>query len=175
MNKQRGRIGDEAIKKATGRTPEKWFDILNKAGGKKMTHTDIARFLSTHYIKSGWWAQMVTVEYEREQGRRKVNENADGFIVGVHKTVHMPLKQLEKEWNDLASSHLVAQKHLMPIPTKSKRRMLRYKADVGSLVVYFDDRGEGKSRIMVESVRLPSQKMVEENRTFWKKVLSNIG
>lgn len=171
----RGRIGDEAIKNATGRTRKSWFSLLDKAGAKKMSHTEIAGFLSTSYIPSGWWAQMVTVEYERERGRRKVNENEDGFLVSVHKTVEMSVARLEKEWKKLALSRVVAHKHLIQLPTISKRRLLRYKADVGNILVYFDERGKGKSRIMVESAKLPSRAMVEENREFWKKALANIG
>jgi hypothetical protein len=169
---ERGRVSDEAVKKATGKTWDSWFALLDKAGGKKMNHMEIAHFLSTRYISNGWWAQMVTVEYERVQGKRKVNENEDGFLVAVHKTVALPVSKLEKAWQKVLLMPAVQKRKLMDLHSKTKRRMIRYKADVGGVVVYFDDRGEGKSRIMVESVKLPSKKSVEENRLFWKKILA---
>ena len=101
-----GRISDEAVKKATGRTWTQWFAILDKVGAKKMRHIDIARMLNTKYLdasrstnvatSSGWWSQMVTVEYERARGLRKVNENITGFLVAIHKTVEIPVEKIEK-------------------------------------------------------------------------------
>jgi hypothetical protein len=171
---ERGRVSDEAVKKQTGKTWDQWFVILNKAGCREMDHTEIAHFLSTEYIKNGWWAQMVTVEYERASGARKINENKDGFLVAVHKTVGIPVRQLQREWQKIVRSKALAPRNLVQIPSKTKRPMLRYKADVGSVVVFFDERGDNRSRIMVESVKLPSQKTVEERRAYWKKVLSTL-
>ena len=172
---ERGRVSDEAVKKATGKTWDAWFLILDKAGAKKMNHTEIAHFLSTRHISNGWWAQMVTVEYERIQGKRKINENDDGFLVSVHKTVPLPVTKLEKAWEKIVNSSAVVKRNLVRIPSKTKRRMLRYKADVGGVVVSFDERGSGKSRIVVESTKLPSRKFVEQNRLFWKNVLAVLG
>ena len=61
----KGRVSDEVVKKATGKVWARWFSILNKAGAEDMSHTEIAHLLSTEHISNGWWAQMVTVEYER--------------------------------------------------------------------------------------------------------------
>lgn len=169
---ERGRVSDEAVKKATGKTWDSWFALLDKARAKQMNHTEIAYLLSTKYISNGWWAQMVTVEYERVQGKRKVNENKDGFLVAVHKTVALPVSQLEKVWQKVLQMPMVQKRKLMDLRSQTKRKMIHYKADVGGVVVYFDERGDGKSRIMVESVKLPSKKSVEQNRLFWKKILA---
>jgi len=67
----RGRVSDEAVEKATGKRWDRWFSILQKAGASDMNHTEIAYLLSTKYIKNGWWAQMVTVEYERTLRKKK--------------------------------------------------------------------------------------------------------
>ncbi len=171
---ERGRVSDEAVKKATGKTWDSWFALLNKAHAKQMNHSEIAHFLSTKYIKNGWWAQMVTVEYERVQGKRKINENKDGFLVAVHKTVDLPVSKLEKVWQKVLLMPVVQKRKLMNLDSKTKRRMLHYKADVGSVVVYFDERGKDKSRIMVESMKLPSKQSVEQNRLFWKKILATV-
>jgi hypothetical protein len=37
------RISDESVLKATGRSWNEWYSILNKAGAKKMEHKEIAR------------------------------------------------------------------------------------------------------------------------------------
>jgi hypothetical protein len=75
---ERGRVSDEVVKKATGKTWESWFVLLHKAGAHTMDHSEIAHLLSTKYISNGWWAQMVTVEYERRQGSRKLEKRSGG-------------------------------------------------------------------------------------------------
>src|SRR5437870_4694581 len=113
---ERGRTSDEAVKKATGKAWPEWFKILDKAGARAMSHRDIAQWVYDHHLgkkrggttnvatSGGWWSQMVTVEYERERGMRKMNENATGFLVAVHKTLEMPLPKLEKAWERVARS-----------------------------------------------------------------------
>lgn len=173
-------ISDEAVKKATGKTRAQWFAILDKAGAKKMPHREIVRFLYDKHLgkrkgdigvtsPTGWWSQMVTVEYERARGLRSVNQNADGFLVGVHKTLPMSRAQFLKRWQKLPPV-----KKLTPTPTRSVRPMLRYKAKEGIVVVTMDDRPGGKLRVMVEAARLPKKSLVEKNRALWRKQLDAI-
>jgi hypothetical protein len=171
---ERGRVSDEAVKKTTGKTWDEWFSILDTAGAKRMNHTEIAHLISTRHISNGWWAQMVAVEYERLHRKRKVTENKDGFMVTVHRTVSLPVKKLERAWETILKSKHVARQCLVRIPS-TKRQMLRYKADVGGVRVSFDARGSGKSRIAIESTKLPSKKFVEQHRLYWKKVLAALG
>lgn len=171
---ERGRVSDEAVKKATGKTWGQWFSILHKAGAKKMSHTEMAHLLSTKHIKNGWWAQMVTVEYERAFKKRAVNQYSEGYIVAVHKTVNMPLVKLQRAWQRILKSPSVQKRQLIDLKSKTKRTMIRYKADVGGVVVSFDERAGGKSRIMVESIRLPTKKSVESSRAFWKNALAKL-
>ena len=180
------KVKDDAVKGATGKEWRQWFSILDKAGAKRMRHIDIARFVYEKYLgktskhapdvakSGGWWSQMVTVEYERARGMRDVNQTPQGFMVAVHKTVEMSVAKLEKEWDRISRSRAVASKKLERLPSKTKRNMLFYKTAVGRLVVSFDERSRGKSRIMVESLKLPSKRAVEENRAFWKKILGDL-
>jgi hypothetical protein len=181
------RTSDEAVRRATGKTWREWFSALDKAGAKTMSHRDIARWLYDRHLgkngngaakvatSGGWWSQMVAVEYERARGKRAVNQNATGFLVAVHKTVPMPVAALEEAWQNLLRSKQVAGKKLDRVLSKTKRKMLRYRAREGGPVVSFDERGGGKSRIMVEAVRLPGKQAVERERTFWKKALEKLG
>lgn len=62
------KIDDEKVKKATGRTWKRWFYILNKFGAKKYGHYETAKYLAAKYKIGAWWAQTVTVRYEKEKG-----------------------------------------------------------------------------------------------------------
>ena len=55
------RISDEAVKAKTGKGWEEWFKILDAR----------VEQLREHHGLSPWWAQTVTIRYERERGLRK--------------------------------------------------------------------------------------------------------
>lgn len=180
-------ISNAAVLKATGKNWPQWFKMLDQAGAKTMPHRDIARFVYDHYLgrrgkkgstnvatSGGWWSQMVTVEYERAKGLRAVNQQADGFLVAVHKTTAGSVISLQRQWQTLLKSPAVAKKKLVPIPSKTKRALLRYQAPVGKVIVSFDERGPGKARIMVESTQLPNKTATETARRFWKQILNTI-
>lgn len=181
------RTSDAAVQKATGKTWSEWFAVLDRAGATTMSHPEIAHWLYEHHLgkpgktggtnvatSGGWWSQMVTVEYERARGLRAVNQQADGFLVAVHKTVPGSVNALQRQWQTLLKSPAVAKKKLVPIPSKTKRAMLRYQTAIGKVIVSFDERGPGKARIMVESAQLPNKTAVETARRFWKQILSTI-
>jgi len=88
-------IGDEAVKAKTGKTWSQWFTILDKWGAKKKPHKEIAAYLHKDLGVPGWWCQMVTVEYERAHGLRRVGETAEkkGFTVDVQRTIKASAKE----------------------------------------------------------------------------------
>jgi uncharacterized protein YndB with AHSA1/START domain len=91
---QRSPISDAAVKKATGKDRAQWFALLDKAGAKKMSHKEIAQWLQDNHIKKGWWAQMVTVEYEYARGKRVIGKTESaGFQIGVQKALPISQRQ----------------------------------------------------------------------------------
>ncbi len=179
------KTSDEAVKKATGKDWGSWFTILDKAGAKKMQHKDIVVWVFEHHLgkgkpesnvatSEGWWSQMVTVEYERSRGIRKVNQNVSGFLVGIHKTLTMSPQQFEKAWQQILRNKAVAGKKLERLPSKTKRPMIRYSAKEGGLVVTYEKQPSGKLCVMVEAIKLPNEVAVERERAFWKKILAGI-
>ncbi len=69
---------DELIKEKTGCTWERWVYALDRRGAGKMSHGEIAELVRTKYKVDGWWAQSVTVGYERIKGRRARGQRLDG-------------------------------------------------------------------------------------------------
>ncbi len=62
------KVSDEKVKAATKKTWKQWSAILTKEKAKKLGHTETAKLLVKKYKLSGWWAQTVTVRYEKEKG-----------------------------------------------------------------------------------------------------------
>ena len=92
--KTRPEASPEAVLRATGKTAEDWFAILDAAGARDMSHKDIAVLLNTQHGVSPWWSQHVTVEYERARGMRERYQTTRGYQVSVTKTLPVPLSQL---------------------------------------------------------------------------------
>src|SRR4029077_19696334 len=93
-------MSDEAVKAKTGRGWMGWFIILNKANAGALTNKDIATLLYEKHNVPGWWAQMITVEYERARGGRQKHEQLDGFSVSVSKTLQADLGTLYRAFAD---------------------------------------------------------------------------
>src|SRR5687767_6354338 len=97
-------VGDEALKKRTGRGWVEWIEIIDRAGGSDLDHKGIVALLAgLHPELGGWWTQMVTVGYEQAKGKREINQTPEGYQLGASKTVPVPLAALYQAWIDQAS------------------------------------------------------------------------
>ncbi len=61
------KISDATVKMRTGNTWAQWFKILDKWKAKDKGHYETAKHLGSKYQIPGWWAQVVTVRYEKEK------------------------------------------------------------------------------------------------------------
>ena len=95
MSESQRKISDDAVRKATGKGWDAWFALLDSEGAEALPHKQVARMLHDKgYIASGWWCQMVTVEYERARGKRVLGgTESAGFQIGVQKTLPLPLEE----------------------------------------------------------------------------------
>jgi len=66
------------VKKATGCDWTKWVFVLDKAGGKEMSHPELVAHIREKYKTPGWWTQMVAVGYERIRGLRAQGQMRSG-------------------------------------------------------------------------------------------------
>ena len=58
------------IRKSTGKSLDEWEAVIHEAGIADASHKEIADFLHEANGVSYWWAQAITVEYEKRIGRR---------------------------------------------------------------------------------------------------------
>mgnify|MGYP001045616588 CR=1 FL=1 len=82
-------ISEEAMIKATGYGKEHWYPILEELAKNAAERKEITMGLWKGYEKhlSAWWAQMVTVTWERDTKRRVMNQSCYGdFQFSVSKT-----------------------------------------------------------------------------------------
>lgn len=178
MAKQAG-ISSDSVKAKTGKHWEEWFQILDKAGAKKLDHKSIARYLYEIQGVPGWWSQMVTVGYEQARGLREVHQQADGFSANASKTYPVGVDQLFSAFAEARRR----QKWLGPAPlevrTKSPGKSIRFTWSEGnaqsSVDVYFTSKGGSKSSAAVQHNKLVDASAVSRSKEFWKAALSRLG
>src|SRR5687767_2934697 len=94
-------MSDASVLKKTGHDLAHWFGVLDRFGAVQKGHTAAARHLYETHGVDGWYAQGITVSYERERGVRGMNQRCDGaWEVSVSKTFTASTAQLIKAFND---------------------------------------------------------------------------
>ena len=89
-----GEIGDEAVRRGTGRGWDGWFRLLDHAGARRMSHREIAAHLHLKLGCPRWWNQMVAVGYERKRGMRRKHQTPTGFSISRSRTLPFAASRL---------------------------------------------------------------------------------
>ncbi len=166
-------ISDAAVAAKTGKNWAAWVRALDKAGGACMTHREIAAYLYDNLGIPSWWAQMVTVGYERLTHRRKRHETAEGYAVGASRTLPVPIARLFAAWNDPQQRRRWLREDEMEIRTATRNKSLRVRWGNGEerVEILFYSKGSGKSFVTVDHRRLRSAKEAVKRKSYWVKQL----
>jgi hypothetical protein len=165
----RNRVGDAAVRAATGKDWGEWLAVLDASGAADWSHQAIVAYLNREQGVDGWWAQMVTVGYEQARGKRQKHQKPEGFEVSGSKTIGVPLERLYAAWTDeaLRGRWLPA---LEPrITTATPDKSLR--AAIGPrerLAVNFYPKGPDRAQVNVAHQRLPDAEAAKQAKTFWR-------
>jgi len=71
-------LSDDTVRESTGHGWDEWVALVDAGPGRDAGHTAIAAWVVEHHDVSGWWAQSVTVGYERITGLRVPGQRPDG-------------------------------------------------------------------------------------------------
>jgi hypothetical protein len=163
-------MSDEAIANGTGRGWDAWVTVLDAWGAAGQGHTAIARHVHEAHGIDGWWAQAVTVGYERIRGLRAVNERPDGYAMNASRTVAAPVGELFALFVDDAKRDEWLGEGVLRVRTASEPRSARF--DVldeggGILAAWFTDKGE-RSTVQLQLDRIPDEAALAERKALWK-------
>jgi hypothetical protein len=164
---------DEAVRDKTGKSWKEWVGVLDEIGAYEMTHRDIARHLQREIGLPGWWAQTVTVGYERIRGLRDVGQQrGGGYAANKSKTFPVPVSSLYR-----AFSTARTRKRWLPavelavrtsIPDKSMRITW---PDGTSVEAYFTAKGSEKSQVAIQHRKLAARADAEGAKAYWEERL----
>jgi Domain of unknown function (DUF4287) len=169
-------VAEERLVEATGRGWQAWFELLDEWGAPTRTHTEMARWLREEHGVPGWYAQSITVGYERARGLRAPGEKADGFAVTATRTIAVPVQRLFDSFEDEAARERWLPGAEMSTRTATAPKTARYDWEDGTtrLIVGFDDLGDAKSRVALSHERLPDAETADEMKAWWRERLATL-
>jgi len=163
-------MSDEAVAKKTDMTWAQWVDALDAIDAAEMNHRDIAKAVRERWPEiGGWWAQMVTVSYERIRGLRKKGQQRDTKLFDANKsrTFPVPVAELYAAWGARRRARWLGDLDLT-IRTSKKDRSMRITWPDGTDVhVFFQEKGPAKSTVSVQHRKLRDTKAVTKAKAKW--------
>ena len=168
-------ISNASVKARTGKDWASWFELLDRAGATKLGHTATAGLLMKKHGVPGWWAQNVTVEYERARGLRELHQGAGGYKVAVTKTMSTGLAHLYEATVNARQRRKWFPRGAFEVSSQTRDKYFRGPwKKTARLEVGFYSKGAGKAQIALQVSRLASRGDVEKTRETWKKALEKL-
>ncbi len=166
-DKKAGMKGTVVLER-TGRDWPEWVALLDAAGAKAWTHTNIAKHVRALGV-SAWWSQAVTVGYERIRGLREIGQRRSGaYEVNRSRTLPVSVDDLfawfagprrRPRW--LPGIKVVVRKATPP-------RSLRMTWPDGTSVEgWFERKGPSKATVTVQHTKLPDRAAAAARRAWW--------
>jgi hypothetical protein len=182
----RGAVSDEAVQAKTGQPLAHWFAVLDSFGAKERGHRDSARHLQDDHGVPPWYAQNITVSYERAHGLRVVNQGSDGkFQVAVSRVIQADVGRVVQALVEREERRA----WLAAVPTQHREGLedafaqegavtfvderyarARFRMDGGTVELRISQEASGKSTVVFQHLGLTGPDAVEQQRTAWRTV-----
>jgi hypothetical protein len=181
-------ISDKRFAEKTGHGLDYWFTVLDRFGAVEKGHTAAARHLFEAHGVDGWYAQGITVAYERARGVRGVNQRCDGsYEVSVSKvlaggtaSVVKWLKDARRRRQLEGVDRALIQAFGEAVESPASKGFVIRPDGQGSFRYKWKDtmvqflllpKANGKVSLVVTNTKLASSAMVEERRAQWRAML----
>lgn len=163
-------VSEEAIRNGTGRGWDDWLHELDAWSAATKKHPEIARHVAESYGVSGWWAQSVTVGYERARGMRAVHQTSRGFEVSVSRTLAATPDVVWPWLADGKNRDRWIEPGLLELEATREVRWARFSVagDDSSVRLTLDPKGNDRSVLTVTHSRLAGPDDVAARRVDWR-------
>jgi hypothetical protein len=166
-------MSDEKITAKTGRTWREWVRVLDADHAAAMPPRDIAALVHGKHRVGDWWAQTVTVGYERIKGLRERGQRRGGaYEVGKSKTFSVPVTALFKAWADDATRRRWLDGVDVVVRTATAPKSMRLQwPDATIVVVGFTAKSASKSAVSVVHTKLRDRAASNNAKQYWTERL----
>ena len=176
--KERSIITDKLVLEKTGAPMEQWFKLLDEQGAKKMKHSEIFDLVAnTDGLKPlGQWNQnLLTTTYEWNRGLKERGQKEKGFEIGVSKTINVPIATLYNSWaDDKVRNKWLSENIVIRKATENKSARATWADGRTSFSIDFYPKGDTKSQVVVQHLKIPDSKMAAEMKQYWSKKLDEL-
>jgi len=164
-------LSEESLTRGTGHGWAYWFALLDDWGATNHSHTEIAAWLGAEHGAPSWWRQGITVGYERARGMRAVGQHAEGFTIGVTRTLPIGVDDLYAMFVSAIEAGRWLPGAELRVRKANPPRSIRYDWEDGTsrVVVSFDPVGATKSRLTINHERLADADSAAEMKSWWKR------
>jgi hypothetical protein len=163
---------DKALREATGRGWDEWCDIVDAWPGNSGGHTAIAAHLEGELGVPHWWAQTVTLGYERITGRRVPHQQPDGtFTTSTSRTIVVDTAAVREMLLDDTERDSLFPGYGTVLRSRPTAKTLRVAIGPGVAQFSFDPRANGRTNVTVTHERLHSPDDVAEWKSYWAEWL----
>ena len=166
-------MSDQAVQLKTGRDWNGWVTALDDARATSKPHKEIARLLRETLDVTAWWAQTITVGYERIRGLRDKGQVRGGaYQVSKSKTFPVSITTLYAAF--AARQRRRWLEDVEPVVSKATReKSIRFVWDGDTRVdVYFWEKGPHKSQVQIQHRLLPDKQAADQARGLWAERLA---
>jgi uncharacterized protein YndB with AHSA1/START domain len=164
---------DETLKAKTGCTWERWVWALDRVKAHQWPHREIAEYVHEKYKIDGWWAQTVTVGYERIRGLRERGQRRSGaYEATKSRTVPVSLTKLFRAFSQARVRSQWLPGVTLTVRGATPNKYIRITWEDGTSVLGgFTSKGRSKAQVAVAHVKLPSREAADRMKQYWTERL----
>ena len=178
MPSERTFITDKLVVEKTGAPMEQWFGLLDEQGAKIMKHAEIFDLVAnTDGLKPlGQWNQnLLTTIYEWNRGLKERGQKGKDFEISVSKTVNVPIQELFNSFADERfRKNWLNEDIVIRKTTENKSARITWSDGATSLSVDFYPKGDAKSQVVVQHLKIPDSKMAGQMKEYWATKLEEL-
>jgi hypothetical protein len=185
----KGAVSDKAVLEKTGKSLDHWFAVLDAFDAKSKGHAAAARHLEDQGLGS-WYAQGITVAYERARGLRATHQGSDGkFQVSVSRVVPTSVARVARALEDPGERKAWLQAAPRPLALAFEEGIrggatvkvrdaslatLRFRWGAATVEIRVSGTSTEKCSVSVQLRGLAGLEEVEERRADWKAALESL-
>jgi hypothetical protein len=159
---------DAVIRANTGRGWDEWCGLIDGWAGRVDGHGAVATWLQEEHAVPGWWAQSVTVGWERITGRRLPHQVADGtFTANRSATIttdHVALREMLRDEDGRADLFAGLEPELRSRPTS---KTVRIALTSGVVEIAIAPKADRRTTVHVSHAKLSSPEEVALWKDYW--------
>jgi hypothetical protein len=166
-------LSDEAVKAKTGCTWERWVWALDLVKANTWPHRAIAEYVHEKYNVPDWWAQTVTVGYERIRGLREIGQRRGGaYEATKSKTFPVSVSKLFRAFSHTGTRAKWLDGVDLAVRKATPNRSMRITwSDGTSVELWFTAKERSKAQVQVQHTKLPNKQAASRMKGYWEERL----